>query len=197
MKSKTQIREAALRSRRELPLDAVREKSARILDNLKPLIPSKLDLAAHVFLSIEKFREIATEPIISHLRQLSTSATIAVPRVDTKTKQLTHHHYVKSDLVQSKWGIWEPPAKAPQIEPEVFDLVLVPMLAFDLKGHRIGYGAGFYDKFLSRVRADCLKVGLCLELGKVDEALPSELFDVALNWIVTEESVYKITEPVS
>ena len=64
-------------------------------------------------------------------------------------------------LVKNKWNILEP-AESESVEIERIDVCLVPLLCFDERGFRVGYGKGFYDKFLSECRADCLKIGLSL-----------------------------------
>jgi len=73
--------------------------------------------------------------------------------------------------------------------PEQFDVIIVPMLGFDSTLHRIGYGAGYYDKFLA-TQPRAKKVGVCFEIGKVDE-LPAEPHDIPLNLIITEVKTYK------
>ena len=143
---------------------------------------------AYLFLSISKFREVNTGPFLSHL--VENSVQVGIPRVNPKNKQVTHHPYEPHRLVESRWGILEPPEEAPLLDPKLFDMVLVPMLRFDELGYRLGYGGGYYDKFLSQVREDCLKVGLCFHQGLSETPLPREEFDVPLNLIVTEDTVF-------
>ena len=76
------------------------------------------------------------------------------------------------------------------MRPEEFDLVLVPMLAFDRRCHRVGYGGGYYDKFLAQVREDCDKVGLCYQFGLLERTLSSEQFDVALDSVIAENEIF-------
>jgi len=76
----------------------------------------------------------------------------------------------------------------------VLDMVLVPMLAFDMAGNRLGYGKGFYDRFLSLVRPKCLIVGLCYEEGKVETGLPIEKTDIPMDFVVTEQRVYQFCD---
>lgn len=73
--------------------------------------------------------------------------------------------------------------------PDQFDAVIVPMLGFDSSLHRLGYGGGYYDKFLA-TQPQAKKIGVCFEVGKV-ENLPAEPHDIALNLIVTEDKVYR------
>lgn len=96
------------------------------------------------------------------------------------------------ELTPGTWGILEPsPARRPThrlLRPEQVDLVVVPGLAFDAHGGRLGYGKGYYDGLLARVRGDVVAVGLCFE-GQVVPAVPVAPHDMPMNFIVTEERV--------
>ncbi|MFH1095658.1 MAG: 5-formyltetrahydrofolate cyclo-ligase [Candidatus Micrarchaeota archaeon] len=95
-------------------------------------------------------------------------------------------------LVKSAFGTLEPdPKDAEVIEAGKIDFVLVPGLAFDKKGRRLGYGMGYYDKFLKKVRADCAKVGLAYEGQMLKEIVP-EAHDVPMDYVVTEKRALKI-----
>lgn len=72
--------------------------------------------------------------------------------------------------------------------PELFDVIIVPMLGFDESLHRIGYGAGYYDKFLAS-QPEAKKIGVCFEIGKVD-LVPIESHDVPLDVIISEAEIY-------
>lgn len=174
----------------------VRSKSEAIASHLFELHQPMPGAHVHVFLSIVKFQEVDTEPIISHLRSHFCDITIGVPKVHPEEKTLAHHVLQEEDLTESSWGILEPLDSAPQLHPQQFDLVLVPMLAFDPGGHRVGYGAGYYDRFLSEISPNCLKLGLCFELGRLEHPIPSEAFDVSLDCIVTESGVHVLTDKV-
>ena len=77
------------------------------------------------------------------------------------------------------------------VSPEDIDLVIVPGIAFDRSGERIGYGMGFYDRFLKKIRKDTSSIGLAYEFQIVDD-IPSEETDVKVNKIITEKRVIKI-----
>ena len=74
-------------------------------------------------------------------------------------------------------------------EPDEIDLVLVPLLAFDQEGYRVGYGKGYYDKFLSQCREDVIKIGLSF-FEPVDAISDINQFDMSLNYCVTPQQVY-------
>lgn len=94
-------------------------------------------------------------------------------------------HLATSRQIGNQWEIISVSAGAPV---EQFDVIIVPMLGFDSRLHRIGYGGGYYDKFLA-TQPDAQKIGTCFELGRLDE-LPAETYDIALNKIVTESDTY-------
>jgi 5-formyltetrahydrofolate cyclo-ligase len=83
----------------------------------------------------------------------------------------------------AQWGIAEPMADKPEVEP---DVLLVPLLAFDKHGHRLGYGGGFYDRTLMklRVKKPVVAVGLAYDELEVD-AVPHESYDQRLDWVLT------------
>jgi 5-formyltetrahydrofolate cyclo-ligase len=75
------------------------------------------------------------------------------------------------------------------VEPAAFDVVLIPLLAFDVKGHRVGYGKGFYDRYLANCRPDCLKIGISFfeSLASIDDV---EAHDIALDMAICPTQVY-------
>jgi 5-formyltetrahydrofolate cyclo-ligase len=83
-------------------------------------------------------------------------------------------------LRETKWGIKEP-VDGKEINAELIDLVIVPLLVFDKFGHRVGYGKGFYDRFLSKCRRDTIKIGLSL-FPQVDEIDDVNRYDVKLDY---------------
>ena len=92
---------------------------------------------------------------------------------------------------ENRWGIPEP-AAGREIAPETIDLVLIPLLAFDRKGHRVGYGKGYYDRFLKRCRGDCMKLGLSF-FEPVDSIYDAGEHDVPLDLCVTPHRTYVFT----
>ena len=92
-----------------------------------------------------------------------------------------------SELQPAMLGIPAPPDSAPVLSPEELDLILVPALVYDRDGYRIGYGGGYYDRFLSSARA--FTIGLGRERLMMDR-LPKEAHDIAVECVVTEDKVY-------
>ena len=114
----------------------------------------------HCFVSITKFKEIDTSIIFERIWGHYPKVRTAVPRVNDETGELEHFYYDRNtNMVDNAWGISEP-AGADRCDPKEIDLVIVPLLCFDETGYRVGYGKGYYDRFLRECRTDCAMVGL-------------------------------------
>jgi 5-formyltetrahydrofolate cyclo-ligase len=117
---------------------------------------------------------------------------IGMPVVAAKAKPLKFLQWTpESDLVTGAMGIPTPALDSPVVVPE---FLLVPMMAFDDDGFRLGYGGGFYDRTLADLRKrnpDTLAVGVCFAGLKVDH-VPRDEYDARLDWIVTESGAWKI-----
>ena len=95
------------------------------------------------------------------------------------------------ELEKVSFGLWQPPAEHPVLVPQV---LLVPLLAFDRRGYRLGYGGGFYDRTLAGLRAaapETLAVGLAYA-GQEAESVPAEATDQPLDWIITESEAIEV-----
>ncbi len=97
----------------------------------------------------------------------------------------------ESELCKGCFGIMEPKSEYIRLlEPQKIDFVIVPGVVFDEKRNRIGFGAGFYDRFLRNVRNDCVKVGLAYEFQVVDD-VPVNDFDIPMDIIITEKRIIR------
>lgn len=99
-----------------------------------------------------------------------------------------------NELEPGMWGILEPPKArwgepGKVVEPEQLDLIMVPGVAFDKAGGRLGNGAGYYDRLLSRIRADCVKAAVCYEAQLLPE-IAMEPHDVYMDHVITERTAY-------
>ena len=100
-----------------------------------------------------------------------------------------------AELVPGTWGILEPPETrwgeaGKEINPLELDLVMVPGVAFDRSGGRLGHGAGYYDKLLSTVRPDAVLIGVCFEAQLFDRIIMDD-HDIFMDKVITEQAVYK------
>ncbi len=142
----------------------------------------------HCFLPIERTNEIDTKPIFQKIWREFPHVETFVPRVNFQTNEIENSKFTsKTKLVKNAWEISEPP-RGKSVETEKIDLVLVPLLCFNRKGFRVGYGKGFYDKFLKNCRVDCLKIGLSY-FEPVTEIADSQEFDVRLDFCITPEKI--------
>lgn len=142
----------------------------------------------HIYLSLSINKEIETSFIYKRLWRDFPAIAVITSRVNFQTMTLEHLKFDSvTRLIKNKWHILEPTASE-FVAIEKLDVVLVPLLCFDERGFRIGYGKGFYDKFLSECRADCLKIGLSF-FPPIEEIKDAQSFDVPLNFCVTPESV--------
>ncbi len=112
-----------------------------------------------------------------------------VPRVNFQTNAIENVKFTsETKLVKNVWDIDEP-AQSGSVESWKIDAVLVPLLCFDARGFRVGYGKGFYDRFLKDCRADCLKIGLSF-FAPVAEIADARDFDVKLDFCITPERIF-------
>ena len=100
-------------------------------------------------------------------------------------------HLIDEDTVYTvnNWGITEPPAIAP-LQPTDIDLIFVPMLICDVQGYRVGYGKGFYDRYLPQCRTDAVTIGFSY-FDPIPLITDTHEFDVPLNYCITPNEVYE------
>ncbi|MGF1922942.1 MAG: 5-formyltetrahydrofolate cyclo-ligase [Bacteroidia bacterium] len=182
--NKSETRKDALQQRLSLSADKREALSQKLLERFKTLDFSAIK-SIHVFLPIESKGEPNTFLIIDWLRQAHPSIEIMVPKADFATGMLSSYIYSgNGDLKLSQHLIPEPQqASLTTTHP---DMVLVPLLAFDLRGYRVGYGKGFYDRFLQGLSA--VKVGLSF-FGPITEINDVHLNDVRLDKCVLPDKV--------
>jgi 5-formyltetrahydrofolate cyclo-ligase len=137
--------------------------------------------------------ELDPRPVMSRLA--AAGRPLALPRVQGRGRALAFHAWRPGDpLHPGPFGVMEPAAEAPLLKPRV---LLVPLLAFDRRGRRLGYGAGFYDLSLRELRALCpppLAIGLAFAAQEVGE-VPAGPHDQPLDAVVTERAVHRCGAP--
>jgi 5-formyltetrahydrofolate cyclo-ligase len=114
------------------------------------------------------------------LFQLLPDIQWVLPRI--QGQRMVLHPYDPQRLVRHPYGMLEPRADAPIVDPQDVDVVLVPGVSFDSRGGRLGFGGGFYDRFLTRTSA--IRVGICHDRCMADE-LPCAEHDQRMDWVVT------------
>lgn len=186
---KTELRKIYLTRQKSLSPKERNEKSLRIAERFFRSFDLSEIHYLHCFLPIAKFNEIDTRQIFEKLwRDYPETQTLA-PRVDFHTNEIENLKFSpETNLIQNQWTIHEP-AHDESVETEKIDLVIIPLLCFDRKGFRVGYGKGFYDRFLSSCRADCLKIGLSY-FAPVAEISDAQAFDEKIDFCVSPEKVF-------
>jgi len=140
----------------------------------------------HLFLQIPEKKEINTAYILTILQ--AKDKDVIVPKISGPSKL---NHFLLTDSTvfkKNRWNIPEP-VDGISVPPNKIEVVFVPLLAFDLKGHRVGYGKGFYDNFLKECNSNIVKVGLSL-FEATQDITDLHKGDVALDFCVTPEKIY-------
>jgi 5,10-methenyltetrahydrofolate synthetase len=133
--------------------------------------------------------EIQTAPLIESLSQRGVK--VALPKIEGR---FLEPRLLTPGLptTPTTFGAREPeggPDGAPVVDPELIDIVIVPAVAYDRRGRRVGYGGGFYDRFLPSTRAETLRIGLGFDLQLIDGDLPSGAFDTGVDLVVTTSEI--------
>ena len=186
---KSQIRTQYKELRKELSEIEVMDKSLLIANRCLEL-PVWEEQIFHLFLSLEDQNEVDTTPILNLLQ--GKDKEVVVPKI-ANAEQLQHFLITDQTRFQKNaLGIPEP-VSGIEIEASKIDVVFVPLLAFDDKGHRVGYGKGYYDRFLTTCRPDCIKIGLSF-FEKEQDSFIIEPTDIPLDYCVTPEKIYRFSK---
>lgn len=135
----------------------------------------------HIYVSNSENNEVDTTQIIQH--SLLNGKKVVIPKV--VNDGLLEHFEIKStnNLKKNQWGILEP-ISGEEVDIEELNMIIVPMVAGDRQRNRLGYGKGFYDRFL--VKSNAFKIGLLYDLQIHGEELPVESFDIPLDLLLTQ-----------
>jgi 5-formyltetrahydrofolate cyclo-ligase len=193
MLTKTALRRAALARRQTLTSAEVAQRSQQLADQLFQHFPVAQWRWLHVFLPLARKNEPDTWPIINRLWEEKLPVRLAAPVVQPDSISLNHYELTPATpLLTDRWGIPEPLADpATEVAPAQLDAVLVPLLACDQQGQRVGYGGGFYDRFLTECRPDTVFIGLNIlddePVAALADVLPT---DVPLHACLTPGAVW-------
>lgn len=183
--NKAELRQKYKGKRQKLSLEEIEEKSLAIANNLL-----RLDIwdktYFHIFLPIVEQHEVDTEFILQILA--GKDKEIVISKSDFETREMSHFLLTdNTKIVKNEYNIPEPINGLP-VPTEMIDVVFVPLLGYDKQGNRVGYGKGFYDKFLSQCKPDVIKIGLSFfePEEQIDDVLKT---DIKLDFCVTSEEV--------
>ncbi|MCI1188004.1 5-formyltetrahydrofolate cyclo-ligase [Hymenobacter sp. DH14] len=183
MPTKADLRRACLARRLALAPDEVARRSDKLRERLFRQFPVAQWQWLHVFLPLARQNEPDTWDFIRWVWGEELPLRLATPVVQPDGISLKHYELTPdTQLTQNRWGIDEPvpdPSTAPEVLPAVLDAVLVPLLAVDETGQRVGYGGGFYDRFLAQCRPGTQFIGLNVldepPAGRIADVLPTDV----------------------
>ena len=187
--TKSELSKIYLSKQRSFLPDDREAKSRQIADLFFQNTDLTNTIFLHCFIAIQKFNEINTSIIFERLWVEYPNITTVVPRVVIATGEMENLVFgPETETVRNAWDIHEPTHNEYVLTREI-DIVLVPGLAFDRSGHRVGYGKGFYDRFLAKCRPDCLKIGLSYfaPVEKISDAWGG---DIRLDELITPEGIF-------
>jgi 5-formyltetrahydrofolate cyclo-ligase len=188
---KERVRLVVRRKLRGQPSEEGRQKSGNITQAVLDHPFFKGSRALMCYVATE--HEVQTEAIIG--KAIKSRCTVTVPCINPETEVLdaVEIRDPSKDLVVGKHGILEPRIDIRKpFDVSRLDLILVPALAFDRKGHRLGRGGGYFDRFLKTLPREAKRVGLGFDFQLLDE-IPTEDHDMVVNFVVTNEGVLDAT----
>ena len=184
MKNKLTLRKEALTKRDAMTEQELTAQNVKLLKQFKTLDLTEIKVI-HLFLPIEERREPNTFLMIDWLRANHPEITIVVPKADFVLNLMSQHVYDgKDNLQHNAYQILEP--KGDKLFLGIPDLVLIPLLAFDKRGYRVGYGKGFYDRFLENIATQ--KIGLSF-FDAAEEIIDVHLNDIKLDKCITPNGI--------
>lgn len=189
-KVKAELRKRMRALRKTAPLDACLARSTKIIAALEGLPAVQAAKRIALFWPIEARHEVDLRALDRTLR--ARGAEVFYPTIDPDTNVMTFR--VVADLAaleEAGYGFAEPPREAP--EATALDVVVVPALAVDETGHRLGYGAGYYDRTLPRFAPPATAVVVAFDYQMIAE-VPITEGDYACDVVVTDERVIRVTK---
>lgn len=178
---KSDIRAVYLRKREVIPQKQKRSWDLLIFNQLIQLDSYINAKTIHLYVSNSDKNEVDTSQIMHH--SLLTDKKVVVPKV-VEDNQLKHIEIESTNnFEQNRWGIPEP-VDGEEVSIQELNLIIVPMVAGDRQRNRLGYGKGYYDRFLEKSNAT--KIGLLYDLQIHPEELPVEKFDIPLDLLLTQ-----------
>lgn len=161
-----------------------RKKSLAIKEKL--FDSEEFKKAKKILLYVGKDYEVDTKPIIKEA--LQKGKRVFLPVTDTKGKKLTISEVsdIERDIESGPYGIYQPKAGCTvESRSETFDLLILPGVAFDKSGNRIGHGAGYYDRFLKDIPHEIPRISLAFEFQVQDEDIPAFAYDIPVTRVIT------------
>ena len=180
---KDEIRKQILEKRSNLSFEEVDKKSELIIENLTPYLKNAQNIMI--------FTDMKIEVRITKLIELYPEKNFFISKiVNSKNREMKINKYNENELVLHKFGYYES-SSDDFYDEKILDIVVVPALAFDSIKNRIGFGGGYYDTFLNKVREknkNTLFIGVCYDFQMIEE-VPIEGHDITLDLVINESEV--------
>ncbi len=187
--NKEVLRKQYIAKRNKLSSEQVEAKSKAISGTFVASDIWKKYTVIHIFISIPDKAEVNTSYLIDFFHTQHPEIKLCTSILAENNIDLLHTSITpQTTYLPNKWNIPEP-VERNLLNEQTIDLVLIPLLAFDANGNRVGYGKGFYDRFLQKCKPDVLKVGLSL-FEPTEELIEADSWDVPLNWAATPQDIY-------
>ncbi len=193
MNTKQELRNHWLEKRSKLSEPQKNNYSHQIQDFLFAEIPIQKAEQVHVFLPVLEKGEVRTWSTIQYIFEKFEQVNVCAPRISDVKNSILESVAIErhTSYTKNKWGIDEPETGA-IIQPETIDIILIPLIIFDTKGHRLGYGGGFYDRYLPKC-TNATKIGLSF-FEPIDQIPELNEHDIPMDFCVTPERVYRFYE---
>jgi len=182
--TKEELRKVYKEKRRNLSSEEMERANSSVIKQLLAKIQPNTTVA--LFLPIKRHNEIDITPLLKQ-----THCNWVVSKSDFESGEMQFYVYEGiNQIKENEWGIPEP-VSGKKIAPEEIDLIIVPMIVCDSKGHRVGYGKGFYDRFLPQCRKDCKKIGVNFfpPVAHIEDMYEG---DVKIDVLITPQRLFKL-----
>ena len=184
---KYEIRKLFSEKRVALSATDVKEFDVEIKIKLENLLPQSVK-TVHIYLPIPSKKEIDTWPIIREL--WAQNIRVVSPVMDPKNNLMSSWQITdKTQIELNGWNVPEP-AQSFRVNNEEVDAIIVPLLAFDKKGFRVGYGKAYYDRFIASLDREILKIGLSY-FQPIDKITDINSWDIPLDHCITPTEIFK------
>lgn len=187
--TKALLRKQCLAQRQAMNKTTYRKLSQQIQERFFQYFNMSYYPYTHTYLACYERREADTWGIVRIVLQQHQGVVVAAPKLVGQPKQIQSYCIdTQTSFQQNAWGIQEP-TNGDLVPPHTFHLVILPVIAFDEQGYRIGYGQGHYDRYLQQASPDATRVGLCFE-DPVPVIQDINAQDVPLDFCVTPNQVF-------
>lgn len=184
---KKEFRKKVINLRKEKDKDFIKHNSDIITDKLLNL--DCIKNAKNIMLYLDFNNEVSTDSLIKKLLNLGKIVSSPITLKEERKLIPSQITDLKNGIQYGAYNIREPkPECSPAINIKDLDVVIVPAVAYDKNCYRLGYGGGFYDRFLENLRKDAVTIGIAFDLQIFDE-VPKEAHDAQLDYIVTESRI--------